>query len=633
MSDGRFLPLSEKEQMIMKKRILSGLLCAFLVLSILPSALAAAPDTETAAQVMAALEIMVGDGNGNLNLSAPVTRAEFVKMLMAASPISVGSTTAVSPYPDVPRTHWAAPYVEAAVTAGYVTGYLDGTFRPSHNVTLAEGVVMSLRLLGYSNSDFSGSFPAGQMALYRTLDMDEGISLNQNDAMTRRDAMYLFYNLLTANTKAGTPYITSVLGYGLTADGQVDVLAVLNHTMDGPVVVGSSGWKDQIPFDLSQAKVNRAGTITSADALSPNDVVYWSKPMKTLWVYTNKVTGSIQAVTPSSSPTALTVAGKSYTLETSDAAYAVSDLGPYQVGDPVTLLLGRDNKVVSVLSPSSASGTICGMVTSVDTKTYEDKNGNSYSASSLTVTATDGSSYVYRYDKNGIKAGAVVQVISSGDDIQIKTLSASLSGKVSSDGTRLGSYRFASDAEILDTYGKSSVVRVYPTRLAGMTLDSSAVRYYFLNGSGEISKLILKDATGDMHTYGVVTETSEYSSDLSVTTSGVYVYDVDGVTGQISGSTVYNVKKGPFGIKWDGTSVDKFFNLTKVSLTSVDGSTAYGASQQYPLSDNVLVYEIRADKYYPSSLALVSGGSFTLTGYYDKPASDGGRIRVILAQE
>ena len=168
----------------MKKRVLSALLAAALTLSLACPALAVT-SRDDAAQALAALDIMTGDENGDLNLSAPVTRAEFVKMLMAASPISVGDVTYVSPYPDVPASHWAAPYVEAAVAAGYVTGYLDGTFRPANTITLAEGVVMALRLLGYTNEDFSGSFPAGQMAMYRTLDLDEGITIGQNDTMKR----------------------------------------------------------------------------------------------------------------------------------------------------------------------------------------------------------------------------------------------------------------------------------------------------------------------------------------------------------------------------------------------------------------------------------------------------------------
>ncbi|MFQ8759482.1 MAG: hypothetical protein ACLSAF_08615 [Intestinimonas sp.] len=78
----------------------------------------------------------------------------------------------------------------------------------------------------------------------------------------------------------------------------MDTLALLNETMDGPVVVGESGWREKIPFDFSRASVNRAGKITSADALVQNDVVYWSKSMNTLWAYTNRVTGTLQAVSP-----------------------------------------------------------------------------------------------------------------------------------------------------------------------------------------------------------------------------------------------------------------------------------------------------------------------------------------------
>lgn len=43
------------------------------------------PAEEDAAQVLAALDIMVGDASGNLNLDASVTRAEFTKMAVAAS--------------------------------------------------------------------------------------------------------------------------------------------------------------------------------------------------------------------------------------------------------------------------------------------------------------------------------------------------------------------------------------------------------------------------------------------------------------------------------------------------------------------------------------------------------------------
>ena len=44
------------------------------------------------------------------------------------------------------------------------------------------------------------------------------------------------------------------------------------------------------------------------------------------------------------------------------------------------------------------------------------------------------------------------------------------------------------------------------------------------------------------------------------------------------------------------------------------------------------VYELRNKKYYLTDLSRVTGGGYDLTGWYDKAASEGGRIRVIIAE-
>ena len=62
------------------KRLFSAILAACLTLAlILPaSAAGTAPSLDDAVQAVTALGILNGDGSGNLNLSAKVTRAEFV---------------------------------------------------------------------------------------------------------------------------------------------------------------------------------------------------------------------------------------------------------------------------------------------------------------------------------------------------------------------------------------------------------------------------------------------------------------------------------------------------------------------------------------------------------------------------
>ena len=134
---------------------------------------------------------MTGDENGNLNLSSNVTRAEFAKMLVNAS-IYKDKTAAVanaSPFKDVSYNHWAAAYIKTAVQQGWLTGYLDGTYRPEQTITLEEAVTGVLKLLGYGTADFSGSYPYGQLALSQSLGLRQGVSASQGETMTREDMM------------------------------------------------------------------------------------------------------------------------------------------------------------------------------------------------------------------------------------------------------------------------------------------------------------------------------------------------------------------------------------------------------------------------------------------------------------
>ena len=626
----------------MKQRLLSGLLCAVLVLGLLPglapAAQAAAPAEEDAAQVLAALDIMVGDASGSLNLDASVTRAEFTKMAVAASTSrdAVGDTVAVKPYPDVPQTHWAAPYIKAAVDLGLVQGDLHGNFNPGRTITLAEGVTIVLRLLGYEDADFTGVWPSGQMAQYRALDLDEGVTAGQDSAMKRRDALYLFYNLMITKNKEGTYYLNVLeptLNLVNTA-GELDRVALINSAMEGPVVA-SSGWQSQVGFNTASATVYRNGGESTLSAVQNQDVVYWSESMHTIWAYSDKVTGIYESAAPSASnPTSVTVAGKTYEIETTEAAYQLSDLGGYQVGDSVTLLLGRNGGVAAVGEASLAQDLVYGLVLSVENTTYEDSDGNSYNTRTATIFGTDGNTYRYPVESRSLEAGTLVRVTNSEDGVEIRGLSSTkLTGRVSSDGKTLGRYTLASDVQIIDTYETCTPIQVYPSRLAGANLTGSTIRFYALNAQGEISHMILEDATGDLHQYGIITGVSEVSAGL--VTNSAYTYDVGGVKQVFtSDTTIYNLKSDPCQVKMESdTTVERLYNLTEVEVDGINGNTIVDAqNHSYTLSDSVAVYVYENNEYQLTSLERVSGGDYRLTAWYDKPENEGGRIRVILAR-
>ena len=619
----------------MKKRMLTALLTCCLALSLAVPALGAqtAVSEDEAAQAVTALGILTGDEGGALNLSGPVTRAEFVTMAVKASPSGgqIGQA-ATPPYPDVPRNHWASGYVEAAVSLGLVSGYSDGTFRPDQPMGWAEGVSLVLALLGYGPEDFSGAYPTGQLALAHSLGLDQGVSARSAaDVLTRRDAMYLFYNLLSAPDADGTPYIQR-LGHTLDTSGKVDLLELTSGALEGPLVA-QGDWQSALPF--SPAAVRRDGAQIPASAVQDYDVLYWNPASGEIWVYTDRASGTIQALEPSAShPTSVTVAGRAYEIETSAAALALSDLGQYRLGDPVTLLLGRSGGVAAVADVSAAGAAErVGMVISVSEEQYPDGAGGSYTAQTVTMLATDGLTYQYQ-TRGGYRVGSVVRAGAFGQDGQITLRglsSQSLSGKVSDDGAELGDYTFAPDASILDVAdGQGAVYR--PERLAGVALSSGAVRYYSLNSQGEIDQMILENVTGDMYQYGVLTRREEMGEGLNRIYS--YEYDIAGTDYALPASTTgFRADIGPIQLTGDPADPERMYSLTNAGEGTISGRQFLTDQRRYTLSDQVLVYERRGGQYLLSTLARAQEGDFTLTAWYDKPEAQGGRIRVIVARE
>jgi hypothetical protein len=629
----------------MKIKLICSLLCVMAVLSCTGFAMAASAQSSesTAIQVLGALGIMKSDQSGNLNLQKKVTRAQFAQMLVAASTYKdkVAAVSNSSPFRDVSYKHWAASYIKTAVGQGWISGYVNGTFKPSKNLKLEEAATGALKLLGYATSDFSGSYPYGQISLYKSLGLNKGIKASRGTVMTRRDMVHLFYNLLNTDTKSGGKYIET-LGYKVDSSGDIDFISLMMDTMEGPYVLSSS--LSDLGIRTTNYKVYRNGRLSSAPSAKKYDVAYYSEGLKTIWIYSNAISGTCQTITKSGSdPTSVTVAGKAYELGTTDAKLAFSTLGGIKTGDVVALLLGRDNEVVAAISSSdyaSASSEVCGIVTDVSTATYTNALGHDYTTYEITVVSTDGSKYTYPVDYNS-NAGTLVKVAYSDSGMKITWLPSSLiSGRVSAAATSIGDAAIASDVEILDVYtstsGSQSSVsskRIYAPRLAGLTLSESDVLYCGYNARGEVDRLILDDFTGDLYQYGVITSASEErtTGGNQTSISSSYTYDIGGQSYSLNlDSTILHVSEGPARFRIENGTVDSVRNLTSVSLDSIAGMNGYSSNQPYTLSEDVAVYELRGGDYHYSSLGIAKDGGYTMTGYYDKPESKGGRIRVIV---
>ena len=609
--------------------LMLGLLCTA---SVFPaSASSDAVSDEVITQVIGALGIMTSDENGDLNLSDNVTRAEFARMLVATSSYKdkVSAVSNVSPFRDVPYTHWAAAYVKTAVEQGWLTGYLDGTYHPEQNITLEEADTGVLKLLGYSTTDFSGAYPYGQLSLANSLGLNDRISASQGDTMTRQDMMYLFYNLLSADTKEGTAYSES-LGYTLDADGNIDYLSVIADTLDGPFVVQSS--LSALGISSDGATVYRNGYLSSADAIAKYDVVYYSKGLNSIWAYANAVTGVYQSASPSTaSPTSVTVSGNTYSLGTSEAMLSLSTLGSLNIGDMITLLLGKDGEVVFALPADEYAQDIYGVVTSVSYETYQNAVGNTSTARTLTVIATDGQSYLIPCTNTSYAEDDLVQVTFSTDSAQVSSLKGkTLSGTYSSG--MLGKKALADDIRILDVR-ENEAVRIYSSRLLGATLDSSDVRFYTENAQGEVSDLILRDFTGDLYEYGIITSVTENSEGMSL--SGSYKYLVNGETQTVStNNKTLGASYGPARLTLEDGQLSSVMTLSQIrNPTSISMLGITNEDGTWYFSDSCSVYLQQNGAYSLLSLTELQNNfsKYNLKAYYDKDTQDGGRIRIIVA--
>ena len=625
-----------KEMKFPMRKKLSALLAAALAVSMLTLP-AGAVSQSTALETVRALGIMAGDSQGNLNLSSAVTRAEFVTMMTAASSYkdTVGSGYGVSLFKDVKSSHWASEYIRLAVEQNWMTGYTDGTFRPGRTITLEEACTALLRLLGYDSSSLAGSFPTAQLSKAGSVGLLDDVTAKQGQTLTRQDCVTLFYNLLLADTKDGPVYGTT-LGYTIK-NNEVDYATVVSADTKGPYVASVSRTLE-LPFSAASATVYRDGDLSSQSQVQQYDVYYYNSGLRTVWVYSDRATGTLTDLSPSkTAPTSATVAGVTYSIGSSTASYKLSSQGQFSQGDVVTVLLGMDGDIVDVVSAQNSETTYYGVVVA-STKAASSSSTSSSSTTSAQaqtqVACSDGTVRTFYHDGGAQSVGKLVSVTVTQSGTQLSAISKrSLSGTVNSAGTRFAGYSFADNVEILDTDGDGGYARIYPSRLAGYSLTDDDVLFYSLDSTGSIDCLILDEATGDTYTYAFVTQATSKTDGNSL--SGSYTYLQNGQSHTVSGQQTYSVKVGGARLTFsDNGALKGMRQLSSVNLTGLTSLTATAGSSKYALAEDVMVLlrDSGQQGYYPTTLSAVNSTDYSLVGWYDNQgASAGGRIRILVA--
>ena len=102
---------------------------------------------------MSEKKLVSGYPDGTFKPNAPITRAEFASI---ASRFDSLVDKADLKFSDVSKNHWAYKVICSAEAKGWISGYPDGTFKPEKNITRAEVVSSTNRILNrYADLDFA----------------------------------------------------------------------------------------------------------------------------------------------------------------------------------------------------------------------------------------------------------------------------------------------------------------------------------------------------------------------------------------------------------------------------------------------------------------------------------------------
>lgn len=127
-----------------------------------------------------------------------LTRAEAVKLAVGLADGGADVSRTKKIFEDVPKEHWANPYVAAGVELGLIS--LDQKFRPDSYVTTTEFLKMIEGAMGYQPlMEAKGGYPVGVSVLAGELKLMRGINADYDKPINRVNVAMVLYNALTAD--------------------------------------------------------------------------------------------------------------------------------------------------------------------------------------------------------------------------------------------------------------------------------------------------------------------------------------------------------------------------------------------------------------------------------------------------
>ncbi len=462
---------------------------------------------------------------------------------------------------------------------------------------------------------------------------------------------YLDYNKGTfANTKNEITAGTDITFYGEngnwdfavidTADDIVPVLASKNYTGNETSIEG-------ISINRGSLIVYRSGLASDLSKIRKDDVIYYNKKTNTVDVYTDKITGIYYEAKPSKAyVSSVIVGGNEYAVDTTAVSALDASAGSFEIGERVTLLLGKDDKAVFATELSDTVlydyGVLMDTYTNVKTGTAN--GGRSEIIAKMFMP--DGNILEYTADKDYKDyKGALMKISFSGDTVSLtKAPTTKISGEIDKSARTLGGKNVLKDVSILQRVSNEDADNVEIELINWDTLDigsissSQTITYIPANAFGDVQILYVTDITNLSYNIAMVTgsQTSE--------NGGTYKLLKDGATETVTSQGKRTVYTGiPAAYKLSGgNQIDDIFNLYEIGdaykIDAVEGGRIMINNTVYQMSGDVVFYAIdnnkATTKYTTLSLSdmqkLSSSDISKVKIYSDQHISKTGTIKAVV---
>lgn len=263
----------------MKKRFLSGVLALTLLMGMGSAAFSdiQTPQLAQTAAVLKSLKIMEGDSASTFAPARSLTRAEFAKLLVTAFGVTdVSAYKSYTVFPDVPNTHWAAGYINAAIKhptikeKHIIHGYADGTFGPDRTINYGEACTMLMLMLGYQVADIGPMWPGDYIARAQAEGLADGAAvMTANSPVRRADAAIMLLNTLDTPGKDNAKLIAALTA---SSDSAGAILLATSET-------DSDLRKNQARFYTGDEKpvVKSTDGVLDSSLIGVSGTLYYSK--------------------------------------------------------------------------------------------------------------------------------------------------------------------------------------------------------------------------------------------------------------------------------------------------------------------------------------------------------------------